>query len=148
MSIRMEKHSIRCDHALALLRCVREAFEVFTPRFPPNNRQLQVIRGVWGFLPFATEFWAVELQELTAAPTQDWHLRLGGVAAELSAVLETSPDTTFSGLPAQEELEVIRSYFPGLWYDVALSLQARGSGQHRVAAPDSRGTPLANLELG
>lgn len=138
MSLRMEKHLIRCDHTLALLRCVRAAFDVFTPSFPQNKRQLQVIQGVWGFLPFATEFWAVELQEMTATPTQDWFSRLGSIVTELSAVLETTPDAAFSGLPTQE-LEVIRSHFPGLWYDVALSLQARGSGQHRVATPDPKG---------
>lgn len=129
---------------MAMLRCVRAAFDTFTPDVPQHNRQVQVIRGVWGFLPFATEFWAVELQNLTATPTRDWHPRLGSIASELSALLATSlpkpQDATFSGLLTRE-LEHIRSSFPGLWYDVALSLQARGSGQHRVVASDSRGKP-------
>ncbi|KAK4142687.1 uncharacterized protein C8A04DRAFT_13001 [Dichotomopilus funicola] len=134
-SIRMDKQSIHWDHVVALLHCVRAAFDVFTPGFPQNNRQIQVIRGVWGFLPFATEFWAVELQELIASPTQTWHPRLLSISSELSDVLATAqlgPDSTLSGLQAQEQ-ELIRLYFPGLLYDMALSLQARGSG-HRVAA--------------
>lgn len=131
---------MHCDHVLALLRCVCEAFKVFTPSFSQNDRQLQVIRGVWGFLPFATEFWAVELQEFATVQTQDWHHRLGSIATKLSALLGTFPGATFSGLPTQE-LELIRCYFPGLWYDAALSLQARDSGQHRVATSDSRGKP-------
>ncbi|KAH6613605.1 hypothetical protein B0J18DRAFT_60735 [Chaetomium sp. MPI-SDFR-AT-0129] len=133
-SIRIDKQSIRWDHVMALLHSVRAAFDVFTPDFPQNNRQIQVIRGVWGFLPFATEFWAVELQELLAFPIQTWHPRLLSICSELSDLLARAQlglDVTLSGLQTQK-LELIQSHFPGLGYDIALSLQACRSG-HRVA---------------
>lgn len=146
----MEKSSILWDHGLASLRCVRAAFDIFNLAFPQNTRQVQVIRGVWGFLPFATEFWAVDLRELTAAPTEHWHPQLASIAIELSALLATClPGTAFSGR-LTEGLEPIKSFFPGLWYDVTLSLQARDSGRHRVAGSDSGGkqVPWATLNFG
>ncbi len=143
-SIWMEKCSILWDHGLASLRCLRAAFDVFSPHFQQNDRQMQVIRGVWGFLPFATEFWAVDLQELTTSSTQDWHPGLGSIASELSSLLATSQPDTDAAPSGQliEGLEKIQSYFPGLWYDVILNLEARASGRHRVTASDSGGTLL------
>ena len=141
----MEKSSIRWEHSLASLRCLRAGFNIFSPRCPQNYRQMQVIRGVWGFLPFATEFWAVDLQELTATPVENRHPGLDSMASELSSLLATSqtdPDAAPSGRRI-EELEPIRSRFPGLWYDATLSLEARASGRHRVApVSDSRGAPV------
>jgi hypothetical protein len=137
----MEKNSIRWEHGLASLRCVRAAFDIFSPNFSHNDRQVQVVRGVWGFLPFATEFWAVDLQELAAASVGNWHPRLVSVASELSGLLAThqpGPDLALSGRLV-EGLEQIRLLFPGLWYDAMISLQARDSGRHRVAGSELGG---------
>jgi hypothetical protein len=148
----MEKSSILQDHGLASLRCIRAAFDIFNPVFPQSDRQVQVIRGVWGFLPFAAEFWAVDLRELTAAPTENWHPQLVNIVSELSALLARclpDPNAAFSGPPI-EGLESMRSSFPGLWYDAKLSLQARSSGRHRVVGSDSGGkqATLATLNFG
>ena len=141
----MEKSSIRWEHSLASLRCLRAGFNIFSPHFPKNDRQIQIIRGVWGFLPFATEFWAVDLQELAATPVENRHPGFDSIASELSSLLATSqthPDAAPSGRLI-EELEPIRSRFPGLWYDATLSLEARASGRHRVVVSgNSGGTPV------
>ncbi|KAK3368854.1 hypothetical protein B0T24DRAFT_650675 [Lasiosphaeria ovina] len=132
--IRMEEGSIRWDHGLASLRCIRSAFDVLSPGFPQNLRQVQIIRGVWGFVPYATEFWAVDLQELTVAPTEKWDCRFISIASNLSTFLAKSrpgPEAIHSG-QLIEELEGIRQNFPNLWCDATLSLQARASGQHRA----------------
>jgi hypothetical protein len=134
----MDKSSIRWDHGLASLRCVRAAFDIFSPNYPQDDRQVQVIRGVWGFLPFAMEFWAVDLQELVTAPVGNWHPLLVSIASELSGLLATGlpgPDAALS-VRLMEGLEPIRSYFPGLWHDVTITLQAREAGRHRVAGSE------------
>lgn len=133
---------------MAMLRCVQEAFCRFTPKFFQNSRlHSEAIRGVWGFIPFAAEFWAVELQEWTPGPTQDWHPQLESIARKLSAQLATlqhGPDThKFSGVP-NYELQRIRSSFDGLlWYDFALNLHARNSPQARNLASDPGGKRAA-----
>jgi len=140
-SIRLEEGSIRWDHGLASLRCVRSAFDVFGPGFPRNLRQVQVIRGVWGFVPYATEFWAVDLQELTVPPTEKWDCRLISIASDLSTVLAKSRPGPEAIPPGQsfEGLEGIRQFFPNLWCDATLSLQARASGQHRTGGSNLAG---------
>lgn len=143
-SVWLDRESIRWDQGLASLLCVRSAFNTFTPNLPHHDRQAQVIRGVWGFLPFATELWAIHLQHMAAVPTEarhaERHAQLSSTASDLSAVLvsfesQLGPNAACSlALSKQqmEELEPIRSQFPILWYDVALRLQARCFGGHRV----------------
>ena len=139
-SVRLDREVIRWDHGLASLRCVRSAFDTFTTSFPQNHRQAQVIRGVWGFLAFATELWTTALQDMAADTTEARHAELSNIALELSSVLvrvesQLGPNATPSlALSKQqmEELAPIQSRFPNLWYDVALSLHARRSGRHRV----------------
>ena len=73
---------------------------------------------------------------------ENWHPRLDSIASELSILLATSqPDPDAS--PSRrlvEGLEPIRTCFPGLWYDITLSLEARASGRHRVVVSGSGGT--------
>lgn len=135
----MEEGSICWDHGLASLRCIRAAFDTFDPRSPDTDRQVQIVRGVWGFIPYATEFWAMELQEMTAVMAEKRDPRLARSCSELSALLATyrpGPDAEPSG-QIIKELDPIRLPLPSLWYDATLSLQARFSGRHRMAGPDS-----------
>jgi len=137
----MEKDLNRWEHGLASLRCLRAAFNVFSPVFTQTVRQLQVIRGVWGFLPYAIEFWAADLKELVSTSMEKWDHRLSSVAGDLSAVLETSlsgPEN-LSLETTYEDIGSIRQRFPGLWYDATLSLRSRSSGKSRLVGRDSAG---------
>lgn len=134
----MESNSIRWDHCLTTLRCLRAALDVFQPGFPQSDLQSQVIRGVWGFVPYATEFWCVDLRDMVSIPVESWDPRFANIIAELSAFLSTTrtgvDGPPLSGQPI-EELEPIRC-LASLWYDATLSLQARSLGRRGVTGPN------------
>ena len=137
----MEEWSICWDHGLASLRCIRAAFDTFDPRCPDMDRQAQVVRGVWGFIPYATEFWAVDLRDMVSVMAEKQDPRFARSCSELSAFLSTcrpGPDAEPSG-QAIGELCPIRLPLPSLWYDATLSLQARSSRRHRIADSDPAG---------
>ena len=133
---------MRWDQGLAILRCLRTALDVFNPGFPQQDRLVQVIRGVWGFVPYATEFWCVELREMASNPTESWDSRFLSTIAELSAVLAAARPGADDHHPGQlvAELESIRCLqVASLWYDATLSLQARSSGRHRITKASPAG---------
>jgi hypothetical protein len=137
----MDEDLIRWEHGLASLRCLRAAFNVLSPVSAQSVRQLQVIRGVWAFLPYATEFWAVDLSELISTSMDRWDRRSLSVAGDLSVVLETSlPGPENICLEkTYEEIGSIRQRFPGLWHDATLSLHGRSSGKSHLVGRDSAG---------
>ncbi|KAK0713509.1 hypothetical protein B0T26DRAFT_365769 [Lasiosphaeria miniovina] len=131
-SVRMDDFAVRWENGIASLRCLRAALGVFNPRSSKYNREIQLVRGVWGFVAYASEFWDLQLVEMVTIPVANWDARFGVVAADLSAALAT-PRPGHVDMPQGqviEEIEPIRCY-PSLWYDATMSLQDRSEGLAR-----------------
>ncbi|WAO82927.1 NACHT domain-containing protein [Fusarium falciforme] len=135
-SVRISEQAILWENGLASLRCLRTAFNVFNRHFSQSSRNLQLLRGVWGFIPYASRFWCVGLREMVSFPIEDWDPRFEEIAAQISAALATSRpghDDHASG-PTVKELEKIRC-FSSLWYDATIGLRAHA--ERRLLPGDS-----------
>ncbi|KAI8683437.1 NACHT domain-containing protein [Fusarium keratoplasticum] len=124
-SVRISEQTILWENGLASLRCLRTAFNVFNRHFSQSTRDMQLLRGVWGFIPYASRFWCVGLQEMVSLPIKDWDPRFEEIAAQLSDALATSRPghDDFASGPTVEELDKIRR-LPSLWYDATIGLRA------------------------
>lgn len=95
-------------------------------QFPQSDRELQALRGLWGFIPYAGEFWCTALCEMIAYPRESWSSEFLTLAADISGLLEGAQaehGTHLSSDPIFEELQGIES-FPGLWHNARIELQA------------------------
>ncbi|KAK1750445.1 hypothetical protein QBC47DRAFT_394073 [Echria macrotheca] len=131
-SIRIDSESVLWDHGSSSFRCLRMGLDVFRPDSEQRERNLQVIRGAWGFLPYAAEFWCVYLRDMALTPIGGWDSSCRDAIARLSSHLSALEPDLERQLPAllMEELDPIRQ-FPAVWYDATVALQSRSSGQHR-----------------
>lgn len=109
---------------------------------------MQVIRGVWGFIPYANEFWSIYLQGIASVPIESWDVRCRCIVEELSArlsALRLGPERNPAGALV-DELASLRQ-FPCLYYEAILSLQYRSSGEHRFLGASSGKSCTASSHL-
>ncbi|KAK3330847.1 hypothetical protein B0H66DRAFT_467189 [Apodospora peruviana] len=137
-SVRIAQLATLWENGLASLRCLQAAFNAFDPHFSRPNCELQVLRGVWGFILYASEFWSVDLRTMVSIPAKDWDPRFWAIATQLSDSLTRSRPGHDGECTEQliEDLESIRC-LPGLWYDATISLQARS--ERRLLPRQDRG---------
>ncbi|KAK0613980.1 hypothetical protein B0T14DRAFT_592027 [Immersiella caudata] len=128
-SIRLNVRQCLFENAMASLRCLRESLQQFSDNSPNTARDVQIAYGVWGFLPYATEYWCVMLREIALLPEDEWDSRFSSVAMAVSTALhalrgaeEQMPETD------NKDLEAMRQ-FHSLWYDATIGLQARAAGR-------------------
>lgn len=117
---------------MASLRCICEAFNLFNASNPQTQRDVQISRGVWGFIPYATEFWCVTLRDIATLSEAEWDPRFTAVAMSVSTMLKASRPDYMDELPEPrlQGLESIKR-FPSLCYDITVGLQARAIGRSR-----------------
>ncbi|KAL8327369.1 hypothetical protein RB597_003611 [Gaeumannomyces tritici] len=129
-AVRLSRQASLWDNGLSSLRCLRRAFEVFGPSTPELTRNIQVLRGVWAFLPYTRETWFSELREMAALPKEEWDPSFWGIAQQLSRVLVAPRPCHATGHAAASipGLEAIRS-LEGLWSEAAASLVAESKGE-------------------
>ncbi|KAL8418597.1 hypothetical protein RB594_001992 [Gaeumannomyces avenae] len=129
-AVRLSRRASLWDNGLSSLRCLRRAFEVFGPSTPELTRNIQVLRGVWAFLPYTRETWFSELREMATLPKEEWDPSFWGIAQQLSQVLVASRPCHATGHAAApiQGLEAIRQ-LEGLWSDAVDSLVAESKGE-------------------
>ncbi|EJT80251.1 hypothetical protein GGTG_00254 [Gaeumannomyces tritici R3-111a-1] len=129
-AVRLSHQTSLWDNGLSSLRCLRRAFEVFGPSTSELTRNIQVLRGVWAFLPYTRETWFSELREMATLPKEEWDPSFWGIAQQLSQVLVAPRPCHATGHAAASipGLEAIRP-LEGLWSEAAASLIAESKGK-------------------
>jgi len=125
---------------MASLRCIRQALHIFSPYNTLSSQEIQVARGVWGFLPYATQYWFVMLRNVAANAETACDSNFVALAMATSTSLGTSctehdfdrPDTDIEGLRSMKR-------FTCLWYDAVIGLHAQTNGMARLSDSQSQG---------
>jgi len=136
-SIQLDGRQALFENTIAILRCLYEALQHFGDNASKTAREIQVAHGVWGFLPYATEYWCVMIREIALLPEDEWDSRFSSMAMVVSTTLQAlRTGCTQEQLPGSinQDLEPLRR-FRALWHDAIVGLQARAAGR-------SRGTSL------
>jgi len=136
-SIQLDRRQALFENSIASLRCLHEALQHFGDNTSKTDREMQVARGVWGFLPYATEYWCVMIREIALLPEAEWDRRFSSMAMVVSTTLQAlRAGCTEKELPGSinQDLEPLRG-FRALWHDAIVGLQAQAAGR-------SRGTSL------
>ena len=135
-AIRLNVRECLFENAIASLRCLHEALRQFNDNSLNTARDVPIAYGLWGFVPYATEYWCVMFREIALVPEEEWDPRFSSVAMAASTALhalrgleERTPETS------NKDLDAMRR-FHGLWYDATIGLQARAAGRSRATNPD------------
>lgn len=141
-AVRLSRQASLWDNGLSSLRCLQRAFEVFGPSTPELARNIQVLRGVWAFLPYTRDTWFSELREMASVPKEEWSPLFWDIAQQLSRVLTASRPShatvqTVASIPG---LDAIRS-LESLWSEAAASLVAESKGEILAAGANDSGKP-------
>ncbi|KAK1751103.1 hypothetical protein QBC47DRAFT_84133 [Echria macrotheca] len=139
-SIRLDPAQVLLENGVASLRCIHEALRLFSGAFSETTKEVQIAHGNWGFIPYATEFWCVMLEEIFSTPVIATDPRLSAAAEAVNAVLKELRST-----PSEKELDQDRKpleplkQFACLWHEAVIALQAREAGRSRPKDDENQG---------
>ncbi|KAK4441886.1 hypothetical protein QBC34DRAFT_419535 [Podospora aff. communis PSN243] len=148
-SVQLNASQVLFENTAALLRCLREALQHFGDTSANMTRDVQVAHGVWGFLPYATEFWCIMLRDIAVVSEDAWDPTFINIAMTTSAMLQTlrsGPGDTDGPRPEPTDraLEPMNR-FPSLWHDAVAGFQAQIAGRSRATSLDSVYLPQCPL---
>lgn len=87
---------------------------------------MQLLRGVWGAIPYANEFWLVELLDMISLSMEDWDPKFEILVEDISTVLSASQSTIGKTYPSPENEKIKNiQHLPGLYHEISINLQAR-----------------------
>jgi len=135
-SIQLDGRQALFGNAMASLRCLHEALQHFGDNASKTAKELQVASGVWGFLPYVTEYWCVMMREIALLPEDEWDSRFSSMAMAVSTTLQAlRAGSTGEQLPGpiHQDLEPLKK-FRALWHDAIVGFQARAAGRSRGAS--------------
>jgi len=141
--IHVAKGAAQLHQGCAIFRCLESGLTVFHPKYPLNKRQLRVVRGIFAFLLYSSEYWVDCLLDLAKlpndlAPSLEFWTIASRVSEQLSRLGRFDSDQ--GGLTSDiSDLEPIRN-LRGLHYNAQLVLQARLERKIPAETPQSRGS--------